>query len=262
MREFIEALLREAGEMALSLVDSVRGERKADRSLVSEADRRVETHITGRIAERFPDDGIIGEEHGAAAEVNGSGKDSRRLLAIDPIDGTNPFLNGLPTWGVCIGALVGGQPAAGGIYLPRLGEMLIGVRGEGATRNGAPLPPLRPMEIDNQTVLLSPASRKRFYKMNFPGKSMAYGSAAAHVAFAATGGGIGALVDRPYIWDILGPLAVLQEVGGGAFYPDGRPLDLTTLANGEKEENPLFFGLPENTEKLFPMIEITPRPKK
>ena len=267
MREFIGELLREAGEMALSLADSARGERKADRSLVSEADRRVETLITGRIAERFPEDGIIGEEHGAAASnstagVRGSGSDSRRLWAIDPIDGTNPFLNGLPTWGVCIGALEGGTPAAGGIFLPRLGELLIGVRGEGATRNGVPLPPLRPMEIDNQTVLLSPASRKRFYKMDFPGKSMAYGSIAAHVAFAATGGGIGALVDRPYIWDILGPLAVLHEVGGGAFYPDGRPLDLATLAGGEKEESPLFFGLPENTEKLYPMIEITPRPEK
>ncbi|MFP6869243.1 MAG: inositol monophosphatase family protein [Nitrospinota bacterium] len=259
MKAFIEDTLREAGRMALALASNAKGERKADRSLVSDADRQVETYITKRITERFPDDRIIGEEHGATftAEIDG-----QRLWAIDPIDGTNPFLNGLPTWGVCIGAMEKGEPTAGGMFLPRLDEMLLAVRGEGAVQNGAPLPQLQPMEIDNQTVLLSPSSRKRFYKMNFPGKSMAYGSIAAHVAFAATGSGIGALVDRPYIWDILGPLAVLMEVGGGAFYPDGRPLDLRSLAAGQKEENPLFFGLAENTEKLYPMLEIIPRPKK
>ena len=263
MKDFIEETLREAGAMALSLAPDAKGERKADRSLVSEADRRVETYITGRIADRFPEDRIIGEEHGDAnGDANSTDARGRRLWAVDPIDGTNPFLNGLPTWGVCIGVMEGGEPIAGGIFLPRLGELLLAERGKGATRNGEALPMLEPVEIDNQTVLLSPSSRKRFYKMDYPGKSMAYGSIAAHITYAVTGGGVGTLVDRPYIWDILGPLAVLHEVGGGAFYPDGKPLDLNTLANGEKEELPLFFGLPESTRQLYPMIEIYPRPNK
>jgi myo-inositol-1(or 4)-monophosphatase len=202
---------------------------------------------------------MIGEEHGHARKDEGR---TQRLWAIDPIDGTNPFLNGLPSWGVCIGVLEDGKAVAGGMYLPRLNELFVAACGEGATRNGEPMPSLSPMEIDNQTVLLSPASRKRFYKIEYPGKSMAFGSVAVHVAYAATGSGIAALVDRPYIWDILGPLAVLEELGGGAFHTDGRPLDLNTLANGEKEENPLFFGLRENAEKLFPLIEVYPRPKK
>ena len=263
MKDFIEETLRGAGAMALSLALDAKGERKADRSLVSEADRRVETYITVRIVDRFPEDRIIGEEHGDAnGDANSTDARGRRLWAVDPIDGTNPFLNGLPTWGVCIGVMEGGEPIAGGIFLPRLGELLLAERGKGATRNGEALPMLEPVEIDNQTVLLSPSSRKRFYKMDYPGKSMAYGSIAAHVTYAVTGGGVGTLVDRPYIWDILGPLAVLHEVGGGAFYPDGKPLDLNTLANGEKEELPLFFGLPENTRQLYPMIEIYPRPNK
>lgn len=259
MKDFIEETLREAGKMALSLAPGAKGERKADRSLVSEADRRVETYITGRIAERFPDDRLIGEEHGAARENEIAGQ---RLWAVDPIDGTNPYLNGLPTWGVCIGVMEAGMPLAGGIFLPRLDEMLIAERGGGAWRNGEPLPALAPMAIDNQTVMLSPSSRKRFYKMVYPGKSMAYGSIAAHVAYAITGNTIGVLVDRPYIWDILGPLAVLKEVGGWAHYPDGSPLDLATLAHGEKEELPLFFGLPGNIQQLYPMIEVYPRPEK
>ena len=97
MKNFIEETLREAGKMALALAPGAKGERKADRSMVSEADRRVETYITGRIADRFPDDRIIGEEHGAARENEVEGY---RLWAVDPIDGTNAYLNGLPTWGV------------------------------------------------------------------------------------------------------------------------------------------------------------------
>ncbi len=259
MRKFIEETLREAGALALSLVNGVRSERKSDRSLVSEADRKVEICIKERVAARFPEDRMIGEEHGAARDNRNQ---AQRLWAIDPIDGTNPFLNGLPSWGVCIGILDGGEVLAGGVYLPKLNELFTAVRGEGAMRNGEPMPHLTPMEIDNQTILLSPASRKRFYKMDYPGKSMAFGSASVHVVYAATGSGVAALVDRPYIWDILGPLAIIQEVGGGAWHTDGRPLDLTTLAHGEKEKLPLFFGLRENAEKLFPMIEIYPRPEK
>lgn len=259
MKTFIEEVLREAGKMALSLAPKAKSERKADRSLVSDVDRQVETYITNRITVRYPKDLIIGEEHGFPSPTTVK---NQRLWAIDPIDGTNPFLNGLPTWGICIGAMEDNKPVAGGVFLPRLGELLLAIRGKGATRNGNPLAQLRPMEVDNQTVLLSPSSRKRFYKMNFSGKSMAYGSIAVHVSFTATGSGIGALVDRPYLWDILGPLAVLGEVGGGAFYPDGQPLDLSTLTAGQKEKSLLFFGLSENTEKLYSMIDIISRPKK
>ena len=48
MRKFIEETLREAGDLALSLVNGVRSERKSDRSLVSEADRKVEILHQGR----------------------------------------------------------------------------------------------------------------------------------------------------------------------------------------------------------------------
>ncbi|MEE9274229.1 MAG: inositol monophosphatase family protein [bacterium] len=258
MRKFIEETLREAGSLAHSLAGAAKGERKADRSLVSEADREVEVRIKERIAGRFPQDRIIGEELGSA---NGAAPPGGRLWAVDPIDGTNPYLMGLPTWGICIGVMEDGAPLAGGFYMPVTEELFLAERGKGATRNGEPLPSLASMELDNQTVLFSPSSRKRFYKLDYPGKSVAYGCAGAHVAYAAMGGGIAALVDRPRIWDILGPLAVLAEVGGGAFHPGGRPLDLTALAMGEKAEGPVFFGLLENAERVFPCIEVYPRPK-
>lgn len=260
MRSFIENVLREAGALAASLARNAKGERKEDHSLVSEADREVERLIRERIKKKFPDDAVIGEELGG--EEPGAGrKAGARLWAIDPIDGTNPFLWGLPTWGVCIGVMESGVPLAGGAFLPRTGELFLAEKNKGATRNEAPLSPLRPMEIDNQTPLLGPSSRKRFYKLDYPGKVVAYGSAAAHIVYTAAGSGIAALVDRPRIWDILGPMAVLIEVGGGAYHPGGAPLDLGSLSTGEKANGPVFFGHPENAEQLFSCIEVYPRPK-
>lgn len=257
MIEFIEKTLRDAGGLALSFAEGAKGVRKRDRSLVSEADFEVEKFITARIGASFPDDGVIGEELGGG---EAAARRRPRLWAVDPIDGTNPFLSGLPVWGVSLGVMENGSPLAGGFYMPVVDEMFLARAGEGATRNGRALPGLEPMEITSQTVMLGPSSRKRFYKLDYPGKSAAYGSASAHVAYAAAGGVIAALVDRPRIWDILGPLAVLREVGGGAYHPDGRALDLELLANGRKAEGPVFFGLKENAEKIFPCIEIRSGP--
>lgn len=257
MLEFMEQTLQEAGKLALSFASSARGVRKKDRSLVSEADFAVERFILSRLRASFPGDCVIGEELGGG-EAPSAG--CARLWAVDPIDGTNPFLHGLPVWGVSIGAMEDGKPVAGGFYMPVVDEMFLALRGAGATRNAKALPALEEVEITNQTVMLGPSSRKRFYKLDYPGKSVAYGSASAHVAYAATGGVIAALVDRPQIWDILGPLAVLQEVGGGAYHPDGRDLDLEKLAGGAKADGPVFFGRKENAEKIFPHIEVRPRP--
>ncbi len=258
MIEFIKKTLIDAGELALSFTNNAKGIQKQDRSLVSEADFEVERFILSCLKISYPNDNVIGEELGSGEMQYPK---NHRLWAVDPIDGTNPFLNGLPTWGVSIGVMENGKPIAGGFYMPIVDEMFLALAGEGATRNGKILPNLKDMEITNQTVMLGPSSRKRFYKLDYPGKSVAYGSASAHVAYAATGGVIAALVDRPQIWDILGPLAVLQEVRGGAYHPDGHSLDLQNLANGEKAEGPVFFGLKENAEKIFPLIEVYPRPK-
>ncbi len=258
MLEFIENILKDAGELALSFTDKAKGVRKQDRSLVSEADFEVERFIISRLRGSFPGDAVIGEELGG-----GETQPQRhsRLWAIDPIDGTNPFLHGLPTWGISIGVMENGKPIAGGFHMPMVDETFLAIQGAGATRNGKTLPFLEAVEITNQTVMLGPSSRKRFYKLDYPGKSVAYGSASAHVAYAATGGVIAALVDSPQIWDILGPLAVLAEVGGGAHHPDGRALDLKKLANGEKAEGLVLFGLKENTEKILSCLEVYSKPR-
>ena len=87
---------------------------------VTEADRAVEACIRERIAARYPRHGIIGEEFGE------DGAGAAWSWIIDPIDGTRAFLAGLPTWGCLLGLLREGEPIAGFMHQPVVGETFCG----------------------------------------------------------------------------------------------------------------------------------------
>src|SRR3954462_14695550 len=91
-RAELEAVATEAGRLALGHFRRVAVERKADRSVVTAADREVERFLVDTLGARLPEAGIIGEE-GAARPAR-----SPYRLVFDPIDGTAAFVAGLPTW--------------------------------------------------------------------------------------------------------------------------------------------------------------------
>jgi histidinol phosphatase-like enzyme (inositol monophosphatase family) len=105
-------------------------ERKADDSPVTIADRGAERLLRERIASRYPDHAILGEEYGAA------GAHQRYRWVIDPIDGTKSFVSGMPLYGVLVGLEVDGTPAVGVCHFPALGETLSAATGLGCYWNG------------------------------------------------------------------------------------------------------------------------------
>lgn len=107
-------------------------ERKADLSPVTQADRAIETAMRERIAQEFPNHGVLGEEHEDAR------LDATHVWVLDPIDGTKSFVSGMPTFGTLIACLSGGTPELGVISIPPTGERWVGVRGSGSTLNGKP----------------------------------------------------------------------------------------------------------------------------
>ncbi len=111
---------------------------KPDRTPVTDADRAVEQAIRDRLAAERPDDGILGEEFGAAAGVDSG---THRQWIIDPIDGTANFLRGVPIWGTLIALAVDAVPVLGVVSAPALGQRWWGARGLGAftsQQGGAP----------------------------------------------------------------------------------------------------------------------------
>ena len=121
----------QAGKITLRYYQAgVETEWKADASPVTVADRQAEEKIRQRIAEKFPDDGIIGEEFGDKQAYSG------RRWIIDPIDGTKSFIQGVPLYGVLIGVEEDGEMVAGVVYMPALDEMVWAANGLGCRWNG------------------------------------------------------------------------------------------------------------------------------
>ncbi|MHA1390478.1 MAG: inositol monophosphatase family protein, partial [Candidatus Thorarchaeota archaeon] len=80
-----------AGKVTLEFfLKDIEVDRKEDETPVTIADRQTEQYVRGRIEERFPEHAILGEEAGE------SSSDSPFRWVIDPIDGTQSFIRGVP----------------------------------------------------------------------------------------------------------------------------------------------------------------------
>jgi histidinol-phosphatase len=125
-------LLREiadrSDEIATRLFRRVdlRVEEKADRSLVTEADREIELAARKLVAERHPELGVFGEEQGE--QVGSSGT----RLIIDPIDATANFVRGIPVFATLLAIEVEREVVAGLVTAPALGARWHASRGQGA----------------------------------------------------------------------------------------------------------------------------------
>ena len=122
---------RKGGEHTLSYFNrNIEVERKSDDSPVTVADREAESVMREQIEKRFPDHGIIGEEHGNRNEQ------SPIQWILDPIDGTKSFIHGVPLYTTLIGVVVEKEPKVGVIYAPALDELCDAAEGKGTRLNG------------------------------------------------------------------------------------------------------------------------------
>ena len=129
--DFAVDLARGAGAITLKYFRRApQTDTKADGSFVTIADRETEKFLRQSISERFPDDGLLGEEEG---EYNGS---SERRWIVDPIDGTFSFVHGVPFYGVMIGLEIDGKACLGVVNLPALDEIVYAAKGVGCFYNG------------------------------------------------------------------------------------------------------------------------------
>lgn len=101
--------------------------------VVTRVDKECEAYLLREIQKHFPDHAILGEESGAHA---GKGD---YLWAIDPLDGTNNYSQGLPVFTVSIGLQYKGESIVGVVYAPYFNELYTAVRGQGAYLNGSRL---------------------------------------------------------------------------------------------------------------------------
>jgi myo-inositol-1(or 4)-monophosphatase len=110
---------------------------KAGGSPVTDADLAADLLLKRRLQDALPDAGWLSEETVDDFER----LSRRRVIIVDPIDGTRAFVIGDPRWAVSVALVVDEHPIAGVVYAPALDETYAAARGGGATFNGATLIP-------------------------------------------------------------------------------------------------------------------------
>src|SRR5713226_10721811 len=126
--------LLDAIAMKYFRAEEMRVERKGDGTAVTQADRAVEEMARAKVAASGLALGVLGEEmSGDQDRVTSSAKPR---LIIDPIDGTEEFTRGIPTFGTLLAVERDSEIVAGMASAPGLGSRWWAYRGEGAYRNG------------------------------------------------------------------------------------------------------------------------------
>jgi histidinol-phosphatase len=132
----LEGIANEADAMAMGYFRALgmRVERKDDGTALTQADGAIEAMARAKVAASGVALDVLGEEMGTG---DGESKSAGRVrLIIDPIDGTEEFSRGIPTFGALLGIERDREIVAGMASAPALGTRWWAYRGEGAYRNG------------------------------------------------------------------------------------------------------------------------------
>jgi myo-inositol-1(or 4)-monophosphatase len=122
---------REGGRIALDLLDSHSSELKADRSIVTEADKKISDLAYTMLAPIAGTANIITEEslenfeslRDKSLRDKKEVPDGEILVVVDPIDGTRNYAHRIPIFAVSVGLLKNRQPWIGMVYFPVLDEL-------------------------------------------------------------------------------------------------------------------------------------------
>ncbi|MBA8840498.1 inositol monophosphatase family protein [Ochrobactrum sp. RH2CCR150] len=199
--------------------------------VVSIADRDVEQLIRTLVSQKFSDDGFLGEEYGLDEGSSGY------TWVVDPIDGTSPFVNGMPNWCVSIAVLKDGEPVIGVIKAPCFGELYAAARGLGATLNGKTLKLDSTKTIQNAVTgigannYVTPQTVAKIVEnlLEAGGTFVRNGSGALMIAYVAAGRLVGYYEPYMHAWDCMAGFCLVREAGG---YTHPFPVDGENIVKG------------------------------
>jgi histidinol-phosphatase len=223
--DFALALSREAGQFIMPLWKQVAVDHKSDGSEVTEADRGAEQLLRKRIAERYPDHKIMGEEFGGQ-----EGRDAEHLWLLDPIDGTASFAIGLPLFGTLIGYLRRGVPCVGVIGAHALKETVYAASAQGCWLQQAGTKPKRvhtsAVSVPEKAFVVSttlehtdmdprnPSPSVRLSQLYRRARRFRWSGDCINYAMLCQGTVDVALDSRMHAWDIAALEPCIREAGG------------------------------------------------
>ena len=214
---------------------------KLDATPVTLADMEIETRLREEIAREFPTHGILGEEH------EGVNLSAEWVWVLDPIDGTKAFTCGKPQFGTLVALTHHGEPLLGVIDQPITDERWVGLKGSGATFNGAPMRVSGKRKPLSETIVLVTAPEQfsgdgaaAFARLKAACKGVYYGGDCYNYALMASGH-VDLVVEMGLkTVDFAALVNPIVEAGGVACDWAGRPLTLESDGTIIAASNPFL----------------------
>ena len=222
---------------------------------VTSADIESERIITKTIYEAFPDHNIFAEEDSYTVT------DSPYTWVIDPIDGTNNFIKGLPYYSISIAVRYENRTRIGVVYDPSKKELFSAILGQGAFLDNEPI---RVTSADTlkDAMLITGFYYNRGEAMvecletirNFFSEGILgirrLGSAALDLCYLASGRADAYWEYRLSPWDFAAGVLICEEAGG----------KVTTRDAGHPELEPAFI-IASNSRLHDDVIRVIELPK-
>lgn len=216
MNDFLataKAVAKEAGSIMLESfgLDTVHT-LKEDHSPITEADRRINAMVIERLEAQFPEHSLLGEE---GEKLHGN----PLVWVFDPIDGTAPYLRGIPTNVFSLALVENGEPILGVVYDPYMKRLYHAIKGRGAYLNDVLMHTSARVDLARTYTVLATArgytdlaylehmreQEIRFFK---------YGSAVYGHMLVASGQVEGTILSGGKPWDAAAAKIIIEEAGG------------------------------------------------
>lgn len=216
------------GETAASLFeDDLRVETKTGKTdFVTRADREAEEHVIQRIRESGSTATIVAEESAGGAHI----PDEGQAWIIDPIDGTNNYVRGIPLWVTAVALVEDRTPIAAAIEAPQLEKTYV-ADAEGTRVNGEPVQVNGTTDQEEMAVAPTfwwPQDRRDEYGTATTEVVQRFGdlirlrSAQLTLALIASGSIDATFTNRtPNPWDTVAGAFMVEQAGGTVTDTDG-----------------------------------------
>ena len=233
--EFAVDLAREAGAAILDYyrkpIEIVQKDSFNDSEPVTQADRVANEMIVAALGAEFPDDGILAEE-----SIDTFHRlEKERVWMIDPLDGTNGFIDGNGDFAVQIGLVENGEALLGVVYQPVIDVLYRAVRGEGTWIERAESEPERARVSDQRELHRMRLAASRSHRSPRMDRVVKSFDVKEEVRRGSVGIKVGLICEQQcdlYVhlsprtkqWDTCAPQVILQEAGGRLTDLFGQPL--------------------------------------
>ena len=214
--------------------------RKSDGSPVTAADLAANAVILQGLKRYFPSDLVLSEE----TPFDTTQALGRRVWMVDPVDGTQDFVQRTGDFAVMIGLCISGRPALGVVAAPALGRTWFGGPGMGAfeeTATGRRALTLVPPSADRPLrAVVSRTHRPAgldavIEALGQPVEPVPRGGVGVKVGLVLSGEADFYLHPSPgtHVWDCCAPEAIMVAAGGALSDAHGVPIayDPTVTAN-------------------------------